>query len=438
MEALDLEELQDRKKVVDGEEGVGVRAEVATRGPMQLPGGFLAWIDAKPPSNRASKVADDGSIMGGFAMNDPNDRVALGKLGDVFHVTGSYTQDWLYLATDWNWRLDSKHNGPSRTLADIGSHWCDLAEHVSGSKIVSVLADLTINGQVRKVLMSAQKNGFLYVLDRTNGQLLAAHPYVKVNWATHIDLETGRPVMTDVYERAVKGEQVEVWPSRGTNASLMAFNPKTGLVYLNSWEVARILKFVKFEFVLGQGSTGIETSFRAPDGEPWGYHVAFDPLTGKPKWKVPLIETASSAGMLATDGGLLFTGKITGEFIALDQDTGQTLWQFKTGSGINSPPITFTHQRRQYVTVLSGIGGCVNRRLKGYDLIPTGGSVTTLRQVDSSSIVKVMPGVPICDSIRLTSESCLVESRFTEAVMTPLSPLVAWTVVHFFAVDQSA
>jgi alcohol dehydrogenase (cytochrome c) len=240
-----------------------------------------------------------------------------------------------------------------------------------------VLADLTINGQVRKVLMSAQKNGFLYVLDRTNGQLIAAHPYVKVNWATHIDLETGRPVMTDIYERAAKGEQVEVWPSRGTNASLMAFNPKTGLVYLNSWEVARILKFVKFEFVLGQGSTGIETSFRAPDGEPWGYHVAFDPLTGKPKWKVPLIETASSAGMLATDGGLLFTGKITGEFIALDQDTGQTLWQFKTGSGINSPPITFTHQGRQYVTVLSGIGGSVNRRLKGYDLIPTGGSVTT-------------------------------------------------------------
>jgi alcohol dehydrogenase (cytochrome c) len=168
-----------------------------------------------------------------------------------------------------------------------------------------------------------------------------------------------------------------VWPSRGTNASLMAFNPKTGLVYLNSWEVARIMKYVKFEFVLGQGSTGIETSFKAPAGEPWGYHVAFDPLTGKAKWKIPLVETASSAGMLATDGGLLFTGKITGEFIALDQDTGETLYQFKTGSGINAPPITFTHQGRQYVTVLSGIGGSVNRRLKGFDLVPTGGSVTT-------------------------------------------------------------
>jgi alcohol dehydrogenase (cytochrome c) len=240
-----------------------------------------------------------------------------------------------------------------------------------------VLADLTINGQVRKVLMSAQKNGFLYVLDRTNGQLIAAHPYVKVNWATHIDLETGRPVLTDVYDRAVKGETVEVWPSRGTNASLMAFNPKTGLVYLNSWEIARILKYVKFEFVLGQGSTGVETSFKAPPGEPWGYHMAFDPLTGKAKWKIPLIESVSSAGMLATDGGLLFTGGITGDFIALDQDTGESLWRFKTGSGINSAPITFTHQGRQFVTVLSGIGGSVNRRVKGYDLIPSGGSVTT-------------------------------------------------------------
>src|SRR5262245_16248886 len=109
-----------------------------------------------------------------------------------------------------------------------------------------VIAELTIDGQVRKVLMSANKNGFLYLIDRTNGALIAAHPYVKVNWASHIDSETGRPVLTDVYDRAARGETVEVWPSRGTNATLMAFNPKAGLVYLNSWEIGRILKYVKF------------------------------------------------------------------------------------------------------------------------------------------------------------------------------------------------
>src|SRR5260370_37860656 len=98
--------------------------------------------------------------------------------------------------------------------------------------------------------------------------------------------------------------------------------------------------------------------------------MAFDPLSGKAKWKVPLVETASSAGMLATDGGLLFTGLLTGEFIALDQDTGQTLRKFKTGSAINSPPITYTHRGRQFATVLSGLGGSVQRTMDGYDPSP--------------------------------------------------------------------
>src|SRR5215471_18631331 len=241
-----------------------------------------------------------------------------------------------------------------------------------------VLADLRVDGQLRKVLMSANKNGFMYVIDRTNGKLIAAHPFVKVNWAKSIDLETGRPVLTDIYQRAVNGETVEIWPSRGTNASLMAFNPKTGLVYVNSWEIARVLKYTKVNFVLGQGSTGIETSFPFPPaGQPWGYHMAFDPLTGKALWKVPVTNTVLSAGMLATDGGLLFTGRVNGEFIALDQATGEEVWKFKTGSGINAPPITYTHNGRQYVTVLSGIGGVLNRTMKVADRVPTGGSVWT-------------------------------------------------------------
>src|SRR5262249_61841698 len=85
-----------------------------------------------------------------------------------------------------------------------------------------VIADPSTDGKVRKVLMVANKNGFLYLIDRPSGGLIAAHPYVKVNWASHIDLKTGRPVLTDVYDRAARGETVEVWPSRGTNATLMA------------------------------------------------------------------------------------------------------------------------------------------------------------------------------------------------------------------------
>jgi alcohol dehydrogenase (cytochrome c) len=105
--------------------------------------------------------------------------------------------------------------------------------------------------------------------------------------------------------------------------------------------------------------------------------MAFNPVTGKAEWKVPVTDTVLSAGVLATDGELLFTGRINGEFIALDQTTGQELWKFKTSSGINSPPITYTHNGRQYVTVLSGVGGVLNRVMKVADRIPTGGSVWT-------------------------------------------------------------
>ena len=240
----------------------------------------------------------------------------------------------------------------------------------------SLIADILVQGQMRKVLISAHKNGFLYVLDRTDGKLIAANPFVKVNWATHIDLETGRPVLTDLLDRAIKGETVNVFPSRGTNATLIAFNPKTGLVYLNSWNLPRLMKYVDFKFVLGAGSTGIESTMTTPKGEPAGYHMAIDPATGKVAWEVPMMDFASSAGMLATDGGLLFTGKLTGEVIALDSDNGKQLWQFKTGSSVNAPPITYTHKGQQYVTVLSGRGGSVAARFVT-NSVPTGGSVWT-------------------------------------------------------------
>ena len=107
-----------------------------------------------------------------------------------------------------------------------------------------MLADIQVNGQPRKVMIQANKNGFLYVLDRTNCKLIAAHALVKVNWASHIDLATGRPVLTDVYKRFLAGEEVEIYPSRGTNAVPIAFNPNTGLIYASTWNLPRIQKLV--------------------------------------------------------------------------------------------------------------------------------------------------------------------------------------------------
>jgi alcohol dehydrogenase (cytochrome c) len=241
-----------------------------------------------------------------------------------------------------------------------------------------VLADMQVNGQTRKVMIQSNKNGYMYVLDRTNCKLIAAHPFTKVNWATGIDLATGRPQLTGIYKDFLAGEEVSIFPSRGANAVPMAFNPNKGLVYAAPWDLPRIQKLAPpRQQVIGQESTGVIA--RQPTIEPGqvvGYFIAFDPLTGQRKWEQPLKDVASSGGMLATGGGLIFTGKLTGEFLALDEDTGNTLWQFKTGSSVNATPITFTHKGQQYVSIASGLGGQLANRAVGAKM-PRGGSVWT-------------------------------------------------------------
>jgi alcohol dehydrogenase (cytochrome c) len=241
-----------------------------------------------------------------------------------------------------------------------------------------LLADIQVDGRPRKVMVQANKNGFLYVIDRTNCSLVAANPYVKVNWASSVDLESGRPVLTDVYKRFFAGEEVEIWPSRGTNAVPIAFDPASALVFASTWDVPRVQKIAAPKpQVLGADSTGVTA--RVPDlkpGDVIGHFVAINPLTGDKKWDVPLTDLPSSAGMLATAGGVVFTGKLTGEFLALDAATGKTLWQFQTGSSINATAITYTQGGRQYVSIASGRGGTLANRYAA-EKVPAGGSVWT-------------------------------------------------------------
>jgi alcohol dehydrogenase (cytochrome c) len=249
-----------------------------------------------------------------------------------------------------------------------------------------VLADVRVEGQLRKVMIQTNKNGFLYVLDRTNCKLIAAHPYVKVNWATEVDLRSGRPILSDVYKRFVAGEEIEIWPSRGTNAVPIAFDTNTGLIYASTWNVPRIqrLSSPPKRAENGKDSTGVISRVaEAEPGDVLGHFLAINPLTGEKKWEVPLKDLPSAAGMLATNGGLVFTGHLTGEFVALDKDTGQTLWQFKTGSSINSTAITYTHKGRQYITVVSGIGGILATRYASRK-VPAGGSVWTFALMPDS------------------------------------------------------
>jgi alcohol dehydrogenase (cytochrome c) len=241
-----------------------------------------------------------------------------------------------------------------------------------------VLADLVIDGKPRKVMIQANKNGFLYVLDRTNCKPIAANTYTKVNWASGIDRETGRPIVTELYRKFLDGEEVQVLPSRGTNATPIAFNPNTGLIYANTWDVLRIQKLAASNpQTPGSVSTGVVA--RNPvikPGEVVGSFVALNPVTGERKWETPLTDVPSAAGMLATGGGLIFTGKLTGEFLALDADTGKIVWQFKVSSSVNATAITYTHNGRQYVSVASGLGGIVAPRFVQAS-VPVGGTLWT-------------------------------------------------------------
>lgn len=244
-----------------------------------------------------------------------------------------------------------------------------------------ILADIPVNGVKRKVTMQLTRGGFLYVLDRTNGALLSAQPFEKINWASHVDMKTGRPVETEVSKRYRAGEQIELWPSQwgAKNWAHAAFNPETGLLYANTMHVSRLVRHRPVEYKVGQRYQGFE-NLPAPReaGLPMGHMDAIDPMTGKHKWRTPIMDIPNYSAMLATAGGLLFTGKQTGEVIALDIDTGKILWEFKTGSGINAQPITYTHKGRQYVTIQSGLGG-VNAARQAALLtnIPRGGSVWT-------------------------------------------------------------
>jgi alcohol dehydrogenase (cytochrome c) len=245
-----------------------------------------------------------------------------------------------------------------------------------------ILADIGVDGQLRKVAMQLNRNGFLYVLDRTDGRLISARPYGKINWATHVDLATGRPVESEESKRLRSGQPIDMWPSiRGAkNWPHAAFNPNTGLLYANTNHGYSTYRFTELKpYQPGLRYQGIENTYpKVNKGDVVGHIEAIDPLTAKPRWRVPYHEFQVASAVLATGGGLLFTGKHTGEFVALDADTGQTLWEFRTSSGVNSMPITWTSRGRQYVTVLSGLGGLYGTRSReALKNVPLGGSVWT-------------------------------------------------------------
>ncbi|MDP2318645.1 MAG: PQQ-dependent dehydrogenase, methanol/ethanol family [Acidobacteriota bacterium] len=276
----------------------------------------------------------------------------------------------------WNANHRSPGGGDNLYLASIVALNADTGKYVwhyqttpgdnwdYNSAQPMILADLTIAGQVRKVLMQAPKNGFFYVLDRVTGKLISGAPFVYTSWATSIDMNTGRPIETEAARYRFTPVRLSPSPVGAHHWPPMAFNPTTGLVYYPGQETSSAFAMEeKFEFKEGQWNLGIRRG-TPPGGKPvpppppdpkappaGGFFVAWDPVAQKAAWKIPF---QPAGGALSTAGQLIFVGNGGGKFFALDPLSGKTLWEAQLGQGV-ATPISYELDGKQYIAVMAGI-----------------------------------------------------------------------------------
>ncbi|MEJ1963170.1 MAG: PQQ-dependent dehydrogenase, methanol/ethanol family [Gammaproteobacteria bacterium] len=226
-----------------------------------------------------------------------------------------------------------------------------------------MLADLTIDGRVRQVIMHAPKDGFFYVLDRATGELISAKNFVPNTWASHIDMATGKPVIFP--EAKITEKPHLMTPSAAHNWNPMSYSPLTGLVYipaLEQWMVVSRLPDGQFKFVLGRttlgANVGNEPELRKQYNETvqnreMGYTLAWDPVMQKEAFRIPS-EPAGISGTLATAGNLLVAGTIGKTLAIYRADNGKKLWEMPVQTVPVAGPITFTAKGKQYIAVNAG------------------------------------------------------------------------------------
>jgi len=223
----------------------------------------------------------------------------------------------------------------------------------------NVLVDINVKGQMRKVLVNFDRNGFSYTLDRATGELLMAEPFVNVNWATGVDLKSGKPIENPEKQTTAARNTKDICPSAmgGKNQQPVAYSPKTNYFYVPTNNLCMDYEGVEVKYQQGQPYVGaIVVSHVGPGGNR-GEFIAWDPTTGKKVWgkKEGL---ANWGGALATAGDVVFYGTMEGWLKAIDAKSGDELWKFKTPSGIIGNPMTYAGpDGKQYVAVLSGVGG---------------------------------------------------------------------------------
>jgi quinohemoprotein ethanol dehydrogenase len=288
--------------------------------------------------------------------------------------------DQLYIGTGngspWNRQIRSAGQGDNLFLASVLALDPDNGEYLwhyqespgeswdFTSTQPMILADLTLDGAPRKVLMHAPKNGFFYVLDRQTGKVLSADNFVPTYWATHVDLATGRPA---IVPNAYYDQGPFVGSPTGLGAhnwSPMSYSPVTGLVYFRASRASQIYRNdPDFVFREGLNNTGIYRG--APTDEDRALNqanppltgsqlIAWDPVAGGPRFTVD----GFGGGVLTTAANLLFQGRgtITGELVAFDAATGEQLWSHETPNSMAPGPISYAVDGEQYIAVMAGRG----------------------------------------------------------------------------------
>lgn len=229
-----------------------------------------------------------------------------------------------------------------------------------------ILADIKIDGQVRKVIMHAPKNGFFFVLDRTNGKFISAEKFVDVvNWASGYDIN-GKPIETAA-ARSPEPTEAIPGPFGAHNWHAMSYSPITGLVYIPTQNVPLVLSddlaWEQNKPKPGQPMAGIGANFgvtvnaKPPAGKPWGQLLAWDPVKQKKAWVKDYGPTPFNGGTLATAGNLVFQGTADGHFVVYNATTGQELWKTRVSGGVVAAPVTYELDGKQYVSIAVGWGG---------------------------------------------------------------------------------
>jgi quinohemoprotein ethanol dehydrogenase len=320
---------------------------------------------AEPPENEAMRMAAEtwrgdwyGVGGGGTAWNafsyDPELNLIYLGIGNGF---------------PYNQAIRSPGGGDNLFLASIVAVNADTGEYVWHYQVCPgeqwdcvatmdiSLATLRIDGRERRVLIQAPKNGFVYVIDRATGELISAEAHAKVTWASRIDMATGRPVENPGARYHGRG-MFELWPgATGAHSWLpQAFSPRTNLVYIPAIEGATIIGDQGIDLAHPQSPNGV---IMQPDpdlpGARRSFLRAWNPVTQSEIWSVELPGNWPG-GIMATAGDLVFQGRIDSHFVAYDARDGSEAWKFETQAPVVAPPISYSVDGRQYVTVITGNG----------------------------------------------------------------------------------